>query len=71
MRYRRISRRKMMFETARAVAGLTLTSAAAPYVIGSTALGGRGRPAASERITLGCIGVGSHGTMTNLRNFLE
>jgi len=60
----------MMFETARAVAGLTLTSAAAPYVIGSTALGGRGRPAASERITLGCIGVGSHGTNMNLRSFL-
>jgi len=43
---------------------------AAPYVIASTALGSGGRPPASERITLGFIGVGSHGTGVNLMNFL-
>jgi hypothetical protein len=31
-------------------------AAATPYVITSPALGGADRPAASERITLGCIG---------------
>jgi predicted dehydrogenase len=35
--------------------------AAAPYVITSTALGARGVPAASERVTLGHIGVGGRG----------
>ena len=34
---------------------------AAPYVITSTALGGSGRPPASERITMGTIGVGGRG----------
>jgi len=43
---------------------------AAPHVIASTALGIGGRPPASKRITLGFIGVGSHGTEVNLRNFL-
>jgi hypothetical protein len=35
--------------------------AAAPYVITSTALGGPGKPPASERVTLGHIGVGNQG----------
>ena len=34
---------------------------AAPYVITSTALGGNGRPPASERIVMGAIGLGSRG----------
>ena len=34
---------------------------AAPYVITSTALGGEGRPAASERIVMGGIGIGNMG----------
>ena len=34
---------------------------AVPYVITSTALGGNGRPPASERITMGFIGVGGQG----------
>ncbi|MHC4406257.1 MAG: Gfo/Idh/MocA family protein, partial [Planctomycetota bacterium] len=34
---------------------------AAPYVITSTALGGPGRPPASERITMGAIGIGGRG----------
>ncbi len=35
---------------------------AAPYVITSNALGGEGRPAASERITIGGIGMGGRGS---------
>ncbi|MHC4405464.1 MAG: Gfo/Idh/MocA family protein [Planctomycetota bacterium] len=42
---------------------------AAPYVITSTALGGAGRPAASERITLGAIGVGGRG-MSDLQSLM-
>lgn len=34
---------------------------AAPYVITSTALGGEGRPSASERVTMGWIGTGGRG----------
>jgi len=47
------------------------TALAAPYVMRSTALGGGGRPAPSERIAVGFIGVGSHGIGRNLRMFLE
>ncbi len=36
-------------------------SLAAPYVITSTALGAAGRPPASERITMGAIGIGGRG----------
>ncbi len=43
---------------------------AAPYVITSNALGGEGRPAASQRITVGFIGVGGHGIGRNVRTFL-
>jgi len=34
---------------------------AAPWVITSTALGGEGKPPASERITMGTIGIGGRG----------
>ena len=34
---------------------------AAPYTITSTALGANGRPSASNRITMGMIGVGGQG----------
>jgi predicted dehydrogenase len=44
--------------------------AAAPYAITSTALGGNGRPAASERITVGFIGLGWQGIGRNLEMFL-
>lgn len=40
-----------------------------PYFVPAAALGGPGRTAASDRITLGCIGTGSRGT-TLLRSFL-
>jgi len=63
-----MSRREMMLNTVRAVAGFTLSTTtvaiAAPYVITSTAPGGHGRAPASERITLGFIGVGT-------ANFIE
>ena len=41
-----------------------------PYLVRSSALGKAGGVAASERITLGFIGVGSHGTGMNLKTFL-
>jgi predicted dehydrogenase len=44
-------------------------AAAAPYVITSPALGGADRPAASDRITMGCIGLGGRGTV-NMETFL-
>ncbi len=50
----------------RAAAG----AAAAPYVLTSAALGAAGRPAASERITVGFLGTGGHGIGMNLRSFL-
>jgi predicted dehydrogenase len=45
-------------------------AAAAPYVITSTALGNADTPPASDRITLGHIGVGGRGTDL-LRGFLQ
>jgi len=43
---------------------------AAPYVISSSALGAEGRPAPSNRITMGCIGLGGEGLGKNTRAFL-
>ena len=51
------SRRRFLKGAAAAAAGL----AAAPYVITSGALGGEGRPPASEYVTMGFIGVGGRG----------
>jgi len=42
---------------------------AAPYVITSAALGNQGRPAASQRIVIGGIGIGNQGG-GDLKNFL-
>jgi len=42
-----------------------------PYIVPSSALGKAGSVSASNRITLGCIGVGDHGTNVNLKNFLS
>jgi len=44
--------------------------AAFPYIVPSSALGKAGTVAASERITIGFIGVGGHGRAVNLKNFL-
>jgi len=41
-----------------------------PYIVRSTALGGQGNISASNRITMGCIGVGWQGT-SNLESFLR
>jgi predicted dehydrogenase len=41
--------------------GLAAT-AAAPYIIQASALGAEGRPAPSERITMGFVGVGGQGS---------
>ena len=52
-----ITRRNLL----RRAAGAASAMLAAPYVITSAALGADGRPAASERITMGTIGVGGRG----------
>ena len=54
----------------RAAAGVSAAAAGFPYVVASSALGKAGSVAASNRITLGFIGVGSHGIGMNLRSFL-
>jgi predicted dehydrogenase len=51
-------------------AGITTGALAFPYVVASSALGKAGSVVASNRITLGFIGVGSHGIGMNLRTFL-
>ncbi len=43
---------------------------AAPYFIPAGAFGAEGKPPASERVTIGFIGVGEHGIGRNLRMFL-
>jgi len=44
-------------------------AAALPWIVRASALGAEGRPAPSNRTTVGCIGVGGRGT-DNLRAFL-
>ena len=61
-----ISRRGFLKRTTY-VAG---ASVAFPYIVPSSALGKAGAVAASERITIGFIGVGGHGRGVNLKNFL-
>lgn len=60
------NRRQFLIRTAWAGAA----ALGVPYVIPASALGAQGRPAPSERATLGCIGVGSMGT-GNMRDFLR
>lgn len=62
-----LSRRRFL-RTAAAAAG---TAAAAPYVITSAALGGPARAPASERITIGMIGMGRQAMGSNLKFFLN
>jgi predicted dehydrogenase len=61
-----LSRRQFL----RNAAGVSLATVGFPYIVSSTALGANGAVAASERITMGCIGVGSQGT-GNMRAFLS
>jgi predicted dehydrogenase len=51
------------------ITGMTAGAIAFPYVVSSSALGNAGNVAASNRIVMGCIGVGSQGT-GNMRGFL-
>ena len=61
----RLNRRRFIKASAGAVAG----GLCFPYIVSSSALGKDGRPAASERIVMGAIGVGSMGT-GDLNGFL-
>ena len=58
---RKITRREFVSSTA---------VAAAFTIVPRHALGGRGRPAPSETLTLGCIGVGDQGTR-DMKTFLD
>jgi len=60
-----LSRRRFIGQTT----SLALAAAGFPYVVRPAALGKTGSVAASERITVGCVGVGPQGTGV-MRNFL-
>jgi predicted dehydrogenase len=60
-----LSRRQFL----RSAAGISVGIAGFPYLVSSSALGANGGVAASERITLGCIGLGGQGT-GNMQGFL-
>jgi len=51
------------------ITGITAGAVAFPYIVSSSALGNSRNVAASNRIVMGCIGVGSQGT-GNMRGFL-
>jgi len=59
----KITRREFLRSTAAA-------AMAGPTIISASALGAQGRAAASERITMGCIGLGGEGLGKNVRAFL-
>jgi len=61
-----ITRRKFLNK----VSGLAIGAFGIPYFVRSSAMGKAGTVAASERITVGFIGVGDHGINMNLRTFL-
>jgi len=67
MNQRRYITRRFFLRRAAGVAGGAVTF---PYIVPSSALGKAGTAAASERITIGFIGVGDHGKAVNLKNFL-
>jgi predicted dehydrogenase len=60
-----INRRRFLKD----VTGIAAGAVAFPYIVSSSALGNAGNVAASNRIVMGCIGVGSQGT-GNMRGFL-
>ena len=60
-----ITRRSLL----KKAAGLSVAAVGFPYVVGSPALGKAGSVAPSNRITMGCIGVGGQGT-GKVRGFL-
>jgi len=66
MRNKAIDRRRFL----RRAAGTAAGAMSFPYIVSSSALGGAGGIAASERITVGCVGVGPQGTGV-MGNFLR
>jgi len=66
MKERKINRRQFLSRATGAAVG----AISFPYVISPSALGKAGSVAASNRIVMGCIGVGWMGT-ENLRSFLR
>ena len=65
MKNRRIDRRRFI----KGAAGAAVGAVGFPYLVSSSALGNAGSVAASERIVVGCVGVGPQGTGV-MRNFL-
>jgi predicted dehydrogenase len=65
MSQKEISRRQFL----KRASGVTAGAIAFPYFVSSSALGRGGSVAPSNRITLGCIGMGGQGT-GNMRGFL-
>lgn len=65
MKPREINRRQFLRRTT----GVAVGAISYPYVVSSSALGKAGSVAASNRITVGCVGVGPRGTAV-MRNFL-
>jgi len=65
MKGKRLSRRRFLAEAA----GATVAAVGFPYFVPSSALGQTGTVAPSNRIVIGCIGVGGQGT-GNMRGFL-
>lgn len=60
-----LTRRSLLKSTT----GLMASVVAVPYLVPSSVLGKEGKPAPSERLTMGAIGLGGQG-MYNLRSFL-
>lgn len=65
-RNRKITRRSLLKRTATITTGVITL----PYIVPSSALGGAGSIAPSERIVMGCIGTGGQGT-SNTKAFLN
>jgi len=62
----KITRRRFI----RKATGAAIAAVGFPYVVSPSAMGKAGNVAASNRITVGFIGVGGHGRGMNLRSFL-
>ena len=65
VRHGNVTRRSFLKRTT----GIALGAVGVPYIVRSTALGGSGAVAASERIAVGCVGTGPQGTYV-MQNFL-
>jgi len=63
-----MTRRQWLGTALGSAAGAAL---AGPYVAPASALGAGGKPAPSERITIGMIGVGRQGTLANLKTLIS